>query len=49
MGEIIKKYSWDEFGEAMEESAKSLAELFDFKTGTLIWREDEEISQITTA
>ena len=39
LDKIIKKYSWYDFSKAMEESGKSLAELFDFKTGTLIWRD----------
>jgi len=38
----IIQYPWDEFTEATEESGKSLAELFDFKTGTLIWRKGQE-------
>ena len=37
MKEIVKEYPWYEPMKAMEESGKSLAELFDFKTGTLIW------------
>lgn len=33
---INRQYSWHDWDEAMEETGKSLAELFDFKTGTLI-------------
>jgi hypothetical protein len=37
-----KIYAWYDFKKAMAESKKSLAELFDFKSGTLIDRKKEE-------
>ena len=38
---IKKQYAWYEWPKAIEESGKSVAELYDFKTGTLIDYEPE--------
>ena len=46
MKEIIKQYSWYEPLKATEESGKSLAELFDYKTGTLIWYRDSVANSV---
>ena len=36
MSDKVKIYPWYDFKTAMEKSGKSLAELFDFKSGLLI-------------
>lgn len=46
---IIKKYSWHDFIKAMKESEKSLAELFDFESGLLIWRENDTADNLRKA
>ena len=38
---VKKQYAWYDWRKATEESGKSLAELFDFKSGTLINYESE--------
>ena len=44
--QVIKKYSWWDYEKATKESGKSLAELFDFETGKLIWKGRKQTSDI---
>ena len=37
---VVKKYPWYKATEAVKDSGKSLAELFDFKTGMLVWKDE---------